>query len=50
VLQRDGTSADAIRLVVAWRDARTRVAPGQSLVFYDERDETVLGGGLAALA
>jgi tRNA-specific 2-thiouridylase len=50
VLQRDGTSADASRLAVAWRDARTRVAPGQSVVFYDERDETVLGGGLAAPA
>jgi tRNA-specific 2-thiouridylase len=36
---RDGT--------VRWRAAQRRVAPGQSVVFFDEHDRYVLGGGLA---
>jgi tRNA-specific 2-thiouridylase len=36
------------RWTVLWGAPRPRVAPGQSVVFYDERDQIVLGGGLAA--
>ncbi len=32
---------------VAWVDPQRRVAPGQSVVFYDLADERVLGGGTA---
>ena len=33
---------------VAWDTPQRRVAPGQSIVFYDESDQIVLGGGIAA--
>jgi tRNA-specific 2-thiouridylase len=33
---------------VAWDSPQRRVAPGQSVVFYDESDRIVLGGGIAA--
>ncbi len=33
---------------VTWRIPQRRVAPGQSVVFYDPSDELVYGGGLAA--
>lgn len=32
---------------VRWREPQRRVAPGQSVVFYDGSDERVLGGGIA---
>jgi tRNA-specific 2-thiouridylase len=35
-------------IVVAWREPRRRVAPGQSVVVYDGSDRYVLGGGHAA--
>jgi tRNA-specific 2-thiouridylase len=37
---------DASRVTVRWREPRARVAPGQSVVFYD--GDTVVGGGTAA--
>jgi tRNA-specific 2-thiouridylase len=33
---------------VAWAQPQRRIAPGQSVVFYDVADRCVLGGGLAA--
>jgi tRNA-specific 2-thiouridylase len=33
---------------VAWAQPQRRIAPGQSVVFYDDADRCVLGGGLAA--
>ncbi|MEZ5249257.1 MAG: aminomethyltransferase beta-barrel domain-containing protein [Ilumatobacteraceae bacterium] len=33
---------------VHWQHPERRVAPGQSVVFYDLTDERVLGGGIAA--
>ena len=42
---RDGS--DGARLVVRWESPQRRVAPGQSVVFYDESDEIVRGGGIA---
>jgi tRNA-uridine 2-sulfurtransferase len=33
---------------VRWDDPQRRVAPGQSVVFYDRTDRYVLGGGMAA--
>ena len=33
--------------VVRWRTPQRRVAPGQSVVFFDESDRYVLGGGVA---
>jgi len=33
---------------VEWRDRQRRIAPGQSVVFYDLDDRRVLGGGIAA--
>ncbi len=36
------------RIRVEWRRAQRRVAPGQSVVFYDLTDTRVLGGGIAA--
>jgi tRNA-specific 2-thiouridylase len=33
---------------VAWAQPQRRIAPGQSVVFYDVDDRCVLGGGLAA--
>jgi tRNA-specific 2-thiouridylase len=32
---------------VRWHEPQRRVAPGQSVVFYDLSDERVLGGGIA---
>ena len=32
---------------VRWEQAQRRVAPGQSVVFYDAADRRVLGGGVA---
>ena len=34
--------------VLRWLTRQRRVAPGQSVVFYDAGDEHVLGGGIAA--
>jgi tRNA U34 2-thiouridine synthase MnmA/TrmU len=31
-----------------WGESQRRVAPGQSVVFYDLDDRHVLGGGIAA--
>ena len=39
-------SADGV--VVQWDQPQRRVAPGQSVVFYDRTDTIVHGGGLAA--
>ena len=33
---------------VRWQRSQRRVAPGQSVVFYDTDDRFVLGGGIAA--
>jgi tRNA-specific 2-thiouridylase len=33
---------------VRWNDPQRRVAPGQSVVFYDLTDTKVLGGGIAS--
>ena len=33
--------------VVRWRTPQRRVAPGQSVVFFDDSDSYVLGGGIA---
>ena len=35
-------------VVVRWHERQRLVAPGQSVVFYDETDRYVLGGGIAA--
>ena len=35
------------QVVVTWNSAQRRVAPGQSVVFYDASNTYVLGGGLA---
>jgi tRNA-specific 2-thiouridylase len=32
---------------VEWQQPQRRVAPGQSVVFYDPTDTRVLGGGIA---
>jgi tRNA-specific 2-thiouridylase len=37
-------------VTVRWAEPQRRVAPGQSVVFYDLDDRRVLGGGLASLA
>ncbi len=42
----DDTVADAIRVV--WAEPQRRIAPGQSVVFYDLTDRLVLGGGIAS--
>jgi tRNA-specific 2-thiouridylase len=34
-------------VVVRWHEPQRRVAPGQSVVFYDRSDRFVLGGGIA---
>jgi tRNA-uridine 2-sulfurtransferase len=38
----------SVTVDVAWDSPQRRVAPGQSVVFYDVADRVVLGGGLAA--
>ena len=35
-------------LTIRWREPQRRVAPGQTVVFYDRSDTFVLGGGIAA--
>ena len=35
-------------VTVTWARPQRRVAPGQSVVFYDLADRSVLGGGTAA--
>jgi tRNA-specific 2-thiouridylase len=32
---------------VVWAERQRRIAPGQSVVFYDLSDTSVLGGGIA---
>jgi tRNA-specific 2-thiouridylase len=39
--------ADGTALRVDWHEPQRRVAPGQSVVFYDLTDTRVLGGGIA---
>jgi len=39
---------DAGTVDVVWDAPQRRVAPGQSVVFYDLADRVVLGGGIAA--
>ncbi len=46
-LVRPDGGPDGGRLEVRWREPQRRVAPGQSVVFYDLSDERVLGGGVA---
>ena len=41
-------SIDDDRIRVAWHEPQRRIAPGQSVVFYDETDRRVLGGGICA--
>ena len=36
------------RVLVTWMSPQRRIAPGQSVVFYDLADQRVLGGGTAA--
>ena len=45
ILEEDGRSS--ARVVLRWREAQRRTAPGQSVVLYDETDRLVLGGGIA---
>jgi tRNA-specific 2-thiouridylase len=40
-----GAAAD-VDVTVRWHQPQRRVAPGQSIVFYDRRDQYVLGGGV----
>lgn len=43
-----GLGPDApTRATVRWNERRRRIAPGQSVVFYDPTDSFVLGGGIA---
>ncbi len=44
----DVTLRDGGAAVVVWRERQRRIAPGQSVVFYDAADQRVLGGGIAA--
>jgi tRNA-specific 2-thiouridylase len=39
---------DGDRVDVVWREPQRRVASGQSVVFYDDADRCVLGGGICA--
>jgi tRNA-specific 2-thiouridylase len=41
---------DGSRATVHWHEPQRRVAPGQSVVFYDPTDRYVLGGGIASAA
>jgi tRNA-specific 2-thiouridylase len=38
---------DGAEATVEWSSPQRRVAPGQTVVFYDETDRAVLGGGIA---
>ena len=40
-------TVDGGHVHVAWAEPQRRVAPGQSIVFYDPCDQMVLGGGIA---
>ncbi len=42
-----GGEADGDDVLLTWRSPQRRVAPGQSVVFYDLTDTVVLGGGIA---
>jgi tRNA-specific 2-thiouridylase len=42
-----GPAADG-SVGVQWHSPQRRIAPGQSVVFYDRHDRRVLGGGIAA--
>jgi tRNA-specific 2-thiouridylase len=42
-----GAPGVGVSVEVAWAEPQRRVAPGQSVVFYDLADRRVLGGGLA---
>jgi len=37
--------ADRRSVEIVWHEAQRRIAPGQSVVFYDESDRYVIGGG-----
>lgn len=37
----------ATSVLLRWREAQRRVAPGQSVVLYDMSDRMVLAGGIA---
>ena len=39
-------SIDGEQIRVVWHEPQRRIAPGQSVVFYDEADRRVLGGGI----
>jgi len=41
-------AADGDQVAVTWVESQRRIAPGQSVVFYDLDDRRVLGGGLCA--
>jgi len=41
-------AVEADRVRVAWVEPQRRIAPGQSVVFYDLADRRVLGGGICA--
>jgi tRNA-specific 2-thiouridylase len=41
-------AADDGSVVVTWHVPQRRIAPGQSVVFYDTHDRRVLGGGIAS--
>ena len=41
------SSSPTARSTCTWHEPQRRVAPGQSVVFYDVEDRTVLGGGTA---
>ena len=43
-------SATGDTVAVPWRTPQRRIAPGQSVVFYDPTDTRVLGGGIAVRA
>jgi len=38
---------EGVTVELTWREPQRRVAPGQSVVFYDDTDTRVLGGGIA---
>jgi tRNA U34 2-thiouridine synthase MnmA/TrmU len=44
----DTGTIDTGTIDVVWDAPQRRVAPGQSVVFYDLADQVVLGGGIAA--
>jgi tRNA-uridine 2-sulfurtransferase len=49
MIRDDGSTPTATpTATVAWHEPQRRVAPGQSVVFYDSTDSRVLGGGIAS--